>query len=254
MAKLSRDLATPLGGQQTLHPRESLFVSGLLGALNAEVITAVDGCSTVTVDLRGTFNLTVEVAGSIDGANWTVIPVRSTLGGTNLASIAGTAAGSWVGSCAGFRLVRARVTAYTSGAAQTTLLGSLAFADPFMSAGNVTSIITTATGAAAAAVTLTIGAPGAGLRHYITYLRIVRFASALLTAGTTPVLITTTNLPGALTFSFPADAAAQGTVFAYQEDFNFPVAASAQNTATTIVCPATTGVIWRVTAGHFVAP
>lgn len=254
MAKLSRDLSTPVGGQSTLHPRESLFVSGLLGALNAEVVTAVDGCSTVSIDLRGTFSLTVQLQGSVDGANWVVIPVRSALGGANLASIAGTVSGVWIGSCAGFRLVRAIVTAYTSGGAQATLCASNAYADPFLSAGNITSNITTATGAAAAGVTLTIAAPGVGLRHYLTYLRIVRFATAVLTPAATPVLVTTTNLPGAPVFSFPADAAAQGTVFSFQEDFNFPVAAAAQNTATTIVCPATTSVIWRVTAGHFVAP
>lgn len=38
------------------------------------------------------------------------------------------------------------------------------------------------------------------------------------------------------------------------EDFNLPIATSAQATATTIVCPATPNVIWRVTAGYYVAP
>lgn len=120
--------------------------------------------------------------------------------------------------------------------------------------GPVTSVIGTNTGAAAAAVTLTLAAPGAGLRHYLTYLSVNRFATALLTAAATPVLVTTTNIPGSLVLSFPAEAAAQGTLFPWREDFAFPVATSAQNTATTIVCPATTAVIWRVTAGYYVAP
>lgn len=66
--------------------------------------------------------------------------------------------------------------------------------------------------------------------------------------------ITTTNLPGSLAFSFEADAALAGTLARYREDFAYPIAAAAQNVATTIVCPATTGVIWRITAGFYVAP
>ena len=115
-------------------------------------------------------------------------------------------------------------------------------------------MVGTATGAASAAVTLTLAAPGVGLRHYLTYLRITRFASALLTAAAAPVLVTTTNIPGTLAFTIPAEAALQGSVFVYQENFAFPLMSSAQNTATTIVCPITTGVIWRVTAGYYVAP
>lgn len=42
--------------------------------------------------------LTVEVAGSIDGTNWALLAVRSISGGTHLAAVAGTAAGSWVAS------------------------------------------------------------------------------------------------------------------------------------------------------------
>jgi hypothetical protein len=82
----------------------------------------------------------------------------------------------------------------------------------------------------------------------------MRFASALLTAGATPVLVTTTNIPGSLVFSMPADAAGQGSILTYQEDFSYPIAVSAQGTATTIVAPATPNVIWRVTAGYYVAP
>ena len=122
------------------------------------------------------------------------------------------------------------------------------------SGGMITPLVVTAVSAAAAAVTLTLPAPGAGLRQYLTYLSINRFASALLTAAAAPVTVTTTNLPGTLAFSLPADAAAQGTLYPWREDFAYPLASSAQNTAMTIVCPATTGVIWRVTAGYYVAP
>ncbi len=250
MAKLSTDLRSA-----TLHPREALFVSGTLGALNAEIVADSDGSATVTLDLRGTFNLTVEVSGTVDGTNWVPIPLRPVNVASTLyvALVAGTAAGVWIGACVGYRRIRARVTAYTSGAATATLCSNTELLDP-LSQGIVTSTLVTAVGASAAAVTLTLPAPGAGLRQYITYLSVNRFAAALLTAAAAPVTVTTTNLPGSLAFSFPADAAAQGTIDRWREDFAYPLAASAQNTNTTIVCPGTANVIWRATAGYFVAP
>lgn len=250
MAKLQADLRSA-----TLHPRESLFATGTLGAANAQVVIDCDGCGIVSLDMRGTFSMTVEVAGTIDGTNWIALPMQA----VNLASklfvvtITGTTQGVWRGACAGFRRVRVRVTAFTSGAATATLAANLGTPDMLFDAP-VTSLIGTAVGASGAAVTLTVASPGAGLRQYLTYLSINRFAAALLSAAAAPVTVTTTNLPGSLAFSFPADAAAQGTLFPWREDFAFPVAASAQATAVTIVCPATTGVIWRVTAGYYVAP
>lgn len=250
MAKLSTDFRVGV-----LHPRESLYVSGTLGSLNAEVVTVCEGSASVTLDLRGTFNMTVEVSGTLDGANWMPIPMRqlNVAGVSYVAAITGTVAGVWIGSCSGFRQLRARVTAYTSGSATTVLMSNISPVDQSLS-GMVTTGIGTNTGAAGAAVTLTLASPGTGLRHYITYISINRIASALLTAAATPVLVTTTNLPGTLVFSLPADAAAQGTSFIIREDFALPLAAAAQATATTIVCPVTTGVIWRVTAGFYVAP
>lgn len=255
MPKLSRDLATPTGGTTLLHPRETLIVSGTLGALNAEVILPADGAASLALDLRGTFSMTIEVSGTVDGTNWTLIPVRpiNVAGLQYVASVAGTTAGVWVGKCAHFRSIRARCTAYTSGSATATLTADTAPLDDTLQ-GMITPLYGTATGAAGAGVTLTIAAPGAGLRQYITFLRILRSASAALTAGATPTVVTTTNLPGSMAFSFGADAAPQGNDKVIQEDFAFPVAASAQNTAVTVVCPVTTGVIWRVSAGYYVAP
>ena len=120
--------------------------------------------------------------------------------------------------------------------------------------GEVSSNAGTITAAVSTAATLTLTAPGAGLRHYITGLRIERHAAALLTAGTTPVVITTTNLPGALAFSIPMEAAAQGSVYEKSMEPARAIMASAQNTATTIVAPLTTSVIWRISATFYVAP
>ena len=251
MTKISKDL----GAGGNLHPRENLFIAGNLGALNAQIILDADGANTVALDLRGTFNMTIEVAGTIDGVNWTLIPMRpvNQASVSYVAAITGAVPGSWVGECAGFVDVRARVTAWTSGSAVATLVSAISTLTDQMK-NLCTPLLVTNTGAAAAAVTLTLPAPGAGLRQYLTYLSIDRFATALLTAAATPVLVTTTNLPGTLVFSRPADAAAQGTLDQYREDFAYPLAASAQNTAVTIVAPATTGVIWRLTGGYFVAP
>jgi hypothetical protein len=248
MAKLSKDLSV-----ETLHPRETLFGAGMLGAVGAEVVIAADGGACVSLDMRGTFSLTAEVSGSVDGVNWTLIPVRLIAGASPVyvASIAGSLPGVWCGSIYGFRLIRVRCTAWVSGAANVTLTSSLAPPDQSLS-GMVTANVGTIIGAAAAATTLTLAAPGAGLRHYLTYVAINRFAAAALTASATPTTVTTTNVPGALAFTFEADGAALGTVVRVREEFGYPLVASAPNTATTIICPATVGVIWRVTAGFYV--
>ncbi len=116
----------------TIHPRENITGSSELDALNAEIVINADGASTVSLDLRGTFSLTVEVAGSVDGTNWTLLAVRSISGGSYLAAVTGTAAGAWVAACAGFAKIRARVTAYTSGAATATLLAATGLLDDRM--------------------------------------------------------------------------------------------------------------------------
>ena len=250
MAKLSRDRSAT-----TLHPREALLVTGNLGALDAEIVLACDGSATVALDLRGTFSMTVEVKGTVDGTNWELIPVRrlnaAAIG--YVASVVGTTAGVWVGKCSQYQQVRARVSAYTSGTAIATLVASTSPLDDSLQ-GMVTTTLGTATGIAGAAVTLTIASPGAGLRVYLTYITIARFATALMTAAATPVIVTTTNIPGTLAFSIPANAEAQGAAFVIREDFAYPLAVSAQAAATTIVCPATPNAIWRVTAGYYVAP
>lgn len=254
MSKLGMDLRAG-----TLHPRENLFVNApamvLINSVTDELYC--DGCSSFALNVRDTHTsgvLTVE--GSVDGTNWHAVPIRPYSQALTTYTLLHPAAtqGLWVGRVGPWRWLRARMTvAVTVGAANVTLSVSNGLLDDNL-ADRITPVLQTITAAAGAGATLTIASPGAGLRHYLTYLRIMKFAAAVLTPAAAPVLITTTNIPGTLVFSMPADAAAQGTVFSYQEDFNLPVATSAQATATTIVCPATTNVIWRVTAGYYVAP
>jgi hypothetical protein len=108
----------------------------------------------------------------------------------------------------------------------------------------------TAVGAAAAAVTLTLPAAGAGLFHHITRLEVGLYSTAARTGAATPITVTTTNLPGNPAFTF-ATAAAIGTTDHRQVDFDSPLKAVAANTPTTIVAPAVTGGLWRITASYF---
>ena len=250
MAKVSRDYSAG-----TLHPRETVFIAGNLASGAAELILACDGSSTVSLDLRGVFNLTLEVIGTIDGVNWVTIPMRA-LGQASVgyaATVAGATPGLWVGKCAPFRQVRARVTAYTSGSAAAVLACGVGQLDDTLQ-GQVTPQLQTIASLAGAAATLTLPAPGPGLRHYLTYVSIDRSPSAALVAAATPIIVTTTNLPGGLAFSIAADAAAQGVPFRLREDYGFPLVSTAQNTPTVISAPATPNIIWRLTAGYYVAP
>lgn len=102
----------------------------------------------------------------------------------------------------------------------------------------------TATGIAAAAVTLTIPAV-VGRRCRVFRIMVDCYTTAARTGGTTPVIATSTNAAAlAMTFS---SAAAVGTTERISIDCSDGADMDASNTATTIVCPATTSVIWRVT-------
>jgi len=107
----------------------------------------------------------------------------------------------------------------------------------------------TATGAAAAAVTLTLPAVAA-LAHYISMIEIVAYTTAARTGGVTPVLVTSTNLPGSNVWDFQT-AAAVGTSERQVFTPNSPIRSSVVNTNTTIVCPATASIIWRVNVYYF---
>jgi hypothetical protein len=251
MAKLSTDLSTARAAGP-LHPRENLYLIGALASAAAGATVSADGCSSFLLTLSGTFVATLLVEGSVDGSNWYTMPMRPYNVASTLLVVSATAAGQWVGTNPGFTFTRVRCSAFTSGSASFALANSLD-APGQLYTGTLPNTTATATGASGAAVTLTIASPGAGLRHYLTNLRIERHTSALLTAGATPTVVTTTNIPGALAYSIPADAAAAGVVYAVTDSWA-GLATSAQATATTIVAPLTTGVIWRITAAFFVAP
>jgi hypothetical protein len=109
---------------------------------------------------------------------------------------------------------------------------------------DVSPLAITATGAANAAVTLTIPA-APGLFHYIDRIEIYRVATLAL-AGTAVLAVTTTNLPGSLAWSFGGAMAAGGTSNDYSATFSVPLKSSAANIDTTIIMPAPgLNVLWR---------
>lgn len=232
-------------------PRTDVRAAGTLSAANAELLLSLNGESSASFDIRGTFSGTVVVEGSDDGTNFISIPFYNSV--TEVWAITVATAGTFdIPTISSFRIIRVRCLAYTSGSIIASLnasLGnSLVYSKPIP-----TTTVGTATGVTGAAVTLTLSSGGTGLYHYITRLVIERHTSALLTAAATPIIVTTTNLPGPLAFSIPADAAPQGQV--YREVIEIgehSLKSSTASTPTTIVCPATTGVIWRVTAYYYV--
>lgn len=109
-----------------------------------------------------------------------------------------------------------------------------------------------ATAAVSTGVTITIPAAGAGLFNHLVLLEITLFATAALTAATTPVLVTTTGITGTPTFSlaFPVSAAG-ALVDRLILPFGVPLRGSAANTAMTIVAPIATLAIWRLNAYYY---
>jgi hypothetical protein len=219
-----------------------------LAALNAEVVTDISGEAFAAFDVRGTFVATLTPSYSIDGVNFIDLPifVRS----TESFALNATAVGAYFFEIPiGTRKIRVRATAYTSGTAIVALSANKGLTVGY-SKNIPTNLCVTTTGAIGAAVTATIPA-ATGLHHYITQIRIERFAGALLTAAAAPVVVTTTNLPGSRAYSIDASAAAQGTLVEKRDMTVTPIKSTAAGTATTIVAPATTNVIWRITVDYY---
>lgn len=219
-----------------------------LGAFAAESIMDLNGQAVAVFDCRtAAGSLTLVFEGQVDGAgNYIGLPVWDILTEQYTAAvvITTTLAKTYVLGVSGFRRVRVRVSAYTSGNVTVALRGSRAdfmiYNRPIPS-----TLLVTATGASGAAVTATIPAAGAGLFHYFTEVELTQFVAVARTAAAVPVLATTTNLPGSPVISCDATIGAVGQIFRYQWEPTTPLKSSVANTATTFVGPATTSTIWR---------
>ena len=115
-----------------------------------------------------------------------------------------------------------------------------------------TTLAVTVTAAANTAATATLPAVAAQF-HYITGIEIMRTSTALL-AGTATLVVTTTNLPGGLAWSFGNAMAAGATQRDLFLTFNNPIKSSAAGTATTVVMPAPgAAVLWRANVYYYTA-
>jgi hypothetical protein len=115
------------------------------------------------------------------------------------------------------------------------------------------SLIVTATAATGVAVTATLPASASNF-HYIDMIEITKYFTVANAASATPLVVTTTNLPGSLALTFGQPL---GTIGTTDERIYVPphtIKSSVLNTATTIVCPATVGIIWRINVFYRVAP
>lgn len=220
-----------------------------LAAVNAEALVDLNGVSIVAVDVRGTFVGTLVFEGTIDGSNYVQLPGINRLTNVMVNTITATNTVVMVG-VSGFRRFRVRCSAYTSGAMIVALRASMAdFA--IIGIPLPTPLHVTNTAAVNVAVTATLPAPGAGLFHYITRIHVKKYFATAGLAAATPQLVTTTNLPGARVLSMGTAGAigstAEETIANAQ-----PIKSTAANTATTIVCPAATDAIWRVSVDYYV--
>jgi hypothetical protein len=226
-----------------------------LSALNAEAVIDLNGQAVVQADLRSAAaNMSLVFEGTVDGTNYIATNAYDVQASAYVATVttATTLAKQYMITATGFKRIRIRVSAFTSGT--MVIAGRATTSDYIISTNNLPVLSASVLGVVATAATLTIAAPGAGLRHYITGIEITRAGAAAL-AGTAALAITTTNLPGSLAWSVGNAVAAGGTQIDVSRDFTQPLQSSAQNTATTIVAPAPgAGVLWRINAYYYLAP
>jgi hypothetical protein len=245
---------------------ESRRSTATLAVINAELVHDCNGdeSAVIWINGTGTANATYQIDGSFDGINFfnlLAFPLpQFCVGGTiPLASqplisevvSAATVQRALCVATGQLTKIRVRLTAYTSGSFAIAINSdACASLSPFVRDNKAGTLIQSVTGASGAIVTASLPLV-AGMRHYIDRISVLRSLTALQTAAALPTVVTTTNIPNALAFTFGVDAGAQGVDKELVFDFGGAgMACSALATATTISAPATTGVIWRVNVAY----
>lgn len=244
--------------------REQRRVTGTLAALNAVVALDLNGDESCLVDLRAgaAVTATVSFQGTIDGTNWfpiLALPYYALTGtlpvcGQPLISDAFAAiipTRIYALATGGLKTIRILASAWTSGSLTVNIASGPEFSMHPNMYVRPTTLLVTATGAVSAAVTATIPAV-TGLRHYIDFIDVIATADAAIAAATaTPLIITTTNLPGtpAITVGRPIMAIGDQRTYRFDPGSN-GFGALLAGTATTVVCPVFTSVIWRINVGY----
>jgi hypothetical protein len=236
------------------------FNSGVIAAVNAYLTIPTSGCSSVGFSLLGSWTGTLIFEATIDQVNW--FPILAESIATNVLSYTTTVTGLYTANCGGFQYARVRSSALASGAVNVACESSIGVYDskclqlgswnvginnfPVAQDANLS-----VTGTATAGMALTVTLPSvASQYHHVVLLEIQTYTTAARTGGTTPVLVTSTNLPGSNVWTF-SSAAVVGTSESKVFSFSTPYRSTTAGTATTIVCPATTSVIWRVNIMYY---
>lgn len=265
---------------------------GTITVLNGTIIATTNGCSSVVFNITGTWVATLIFEATVDNLLWFTVQgvlepvsvvfttitnnqtitincggfqqvrVRASLftsGTINIAWNAGNGNNAvWVYNINPLALnATVKVTdgvdtvAVNSDGSLTIQPGNTQNVTPWLvQSYKPASLIVTATGTAGSAVTATLPVVATNF-HYITMLEIVKYATATITGTATPTIATTTNLAGNPAFTF-GTAQTIGTTLVSHYESPTPLKSSVVGTATTIICPATTSVIWRVNIFYFV--
>jgi hypothetical protein len=238
-------------------------ITAVLGAINAEVLIDLNGADAVNYDVRTAAGaLTFLVEATLDGTNYFALPIfviNQLLGAVILVPeqylaqvvVATTINGQYTVKCSGYRRVRIRVSAYTSGNITVAARASIAVTTAY-NRHIPSTLHITVTAAANTAATATLPAAGVGMYHYITSIVLMRNATAAL-AGTATLIHTSTNLPGNPAWSVGNLMAAGGT----QLDLNYspttPLKSLVANTATSVSMVAGgAAVLNRVNVSYYV--
>jgi len=255
----------------SIHTLADLSGSGSIAALNGVVTATTHGCGSCNFNITGTWVATLTIQGTVDGTNW--FTVYGIVIGTDAVTQFVSNNLALDVPCGGLSQVRLIATAYTSGTATITWnagagIKAIVAISPVAASFNATvqpgntpntvawlakppdaNLWVTGTAATGVALTATLPAVAAQF-HHINTIEIEAYTTAARTGGVTPVLVTSTNLPGSPVWTF-ATAAAIGTTDSKVFSFPSAINSSVVNTATTIVCPATTGIIWRVNVSYY---
>ena len=216
----------------------------------------------VTSAFVGTVVFEASINGGVNYAP--LYSIREDGTGSDSSFVLSTAAAfirQYTAGLAGFTHFRVRVSAFTSGTVAVVINQGpfLIETNPSLAASSVvigrtlptaSDLAVSVTAAASTALTATLPAPPAGQFHYVTGITLQRYAAAALTGAAAPVVVTTTNLPGTLAWTFDT-AAAIGTSQVQAFTFASPIKSSAAATATTFVAPLFTGAIWRITITYY---
>jgi len=257
--EIRSSFADLLGGETLTDTRDS---DAVLGALNAEVVMDLMGTQSVTIDVRTAAGaLTYVCESTIDGTNYFPTPLFALTQVLGAAAsyetyvvdpvVATTAASRYTVQVAGFRRVRIRVSAYTSGNITVAMRGTAALLHIY-GKKQPSTLHVTATAAANTIATATLPAAGANLFHYITHIHLMRNATAAL-AGTATLIHTSTNLPGSPAWSVGNAMVAGGTQLDLEYSPTTPLKSLVPNTNTTIVMPAAgAAVLNRINVSYYI--